>query len=349
MLAFLSMQTPSAYIILLIAFLSIFYFFKKKKIDNLKFLSLGVFFSILIVILFLFFSKIKFESFFYQYFLFPFSIGEGRIMSDASSYVSLKDQLNFKKIFGDFKFIHIFFLPLIFISIYNLKKNLNKFILLNIVFVSATALFIFNQLLTANQIYIFSLVPLLAAILHLNIVNLNFPKYIGFIIIIAVLFATFKFHYRYNIDRKFHDLEKTSKIQAIDASVIHKNLKGLKWVSKQFPDPKDEIKMVKRAIEIIEKDKRRKMLITHYSFISTILDEDLNLLNRWYLWDNNTHPTENHKYFSFYKNMVNKKLENEKIEVIYLLGRKMKFEKFKINFTEVCFESKIIINKNSRT
>ena len=103
--------------------------------------------------------------------------------------------------------------------------------------------------------------------------------------------------------------------------------------------------MVKRAIEIIEKDKRRKMLITHYSFISTILDEDLNLLNRWYLWDNNTHPTENHKYFSFYKNMVNKKLENEKIEVIYLLGRKMKFEKFKINFTEVCFESKIIINK----
>ena len=111
--------------------------------------------------------------------------------------------------------------------------------------------------MTANQIYIFSLVPLLAAILHLNIVNLNFPKYIGFIIIIAVLFATFKFHYRYNIDRKFHDLEKTSKIQAIDASVIHKNLKGLKWVSKQFPDPKDEIKMIKRAIEIIEKDKEK--------------------------------------------------------------------------------------------
>ena len=26
------------------------------------------------------------------------------------------------------------------------------------------------------------------------------------------------------------------------------------------------------------------------------------ILNRWYLWDNNTHPTENHKYFEFYTN-----------------------------------------------
>ena len=81
------------------------------------------------------------------------------------------------------------------------------------------------------------------------------------------------------------------------------------------------------------------MLITHYNFISTILGKDLNIMNRWYLWDNNTHPTENHKYFNFYKKMVNEKLKKDNIQVIYLLGKKMKFEQIKKNFTELCFES----------
>ena len=103
--------------------------------------------------------------------------------------------------------------------------------------------------------------------------------------------------------------------------------------------------MVKRAIEIIEKDKRRKMLITHYSFISTILDEDLNLLNRWYLWDNNTHPTENHKYFQIYKSLINKNIEKNEIKVIYLLGQEneINFANVKNYFTDRCFESKTII------
>ena len=44
-------------------------------------------------------------------------------------------------------------------------------------------------------------------------------------------------------------------------------------------------------------------------------------MNRWYLWDINTHPTENHKYFEFYKNMINENHTKNKIQVIYLLGQ----------------------------
>ena len=90
------------------------------------------------------------------------------------------------------------------------------------------------------------------------------------------------------------------------------------------------------------------MLITHYQFFSLILNENLNILNRWYLWDNNTHPTENHKYFSFYKKMVNKNLSENKIKVIYLLGSEIQFEKIKNYFTDTCFKStKVVEDKFS--
>ena len=86
--------------------------------------------------------------------------------------------------------------------------------------------------------------------------------------------------------------------------------------------PEIEVKVLQNAIRVIENDKREKTLITHYQFISTILNENLNILNRWYLWDNNTHPTENHKYFDNYKSLVNKNIKSNNVEVIYLLGQK---------------------------
>ena len=53
-------------------------------------------------------------------------------------------------------------------------------------------------------------------------------------------------------------------------------------------------------------DERDKILITHYQFMSTILGKNFNILNRWYLWSNDSHPTESHEHFEFYKSMVNK-------------------------------------------
>ena len=206
--------------------------------------------------------------------------------------------------------------------------------------------FLFNQLITANQIYIFSLIPIIAATLHFNLNKFNLNSKLFYLIIFIVLISTIKFHYRYNIDRKFDDIENVNKSNAIHAKLIHPNFKNLKWITR-FDEPEIELSVIKKAIETINNDKREKTLITHYQFMSAILDKRLNILNRWYLWDNNTHPTENHKYFEFYKKLINKNIRENKVRVIYLLGEENEilFDNVKNYFTEVCFESKTIIQK----
>ena len=346
-LAFLSMQTPSAYIIIIITVFSSYYFIKHKNINNLSFFFLGCSLCILVFFIYLNLTNTPFQNFLYQYILFPMTIGESRIYSSDVAYVNLIDQLNFDRIFGNFKFIHIFLFSLLILTIKNFKKNDTNINILNLIIIFSTIAFIFNQLLTANQIYIFSLIPLLASVLHINISGLKFSSKFIYMILFIVLFSTIKFHYRYNVERKFHDLENIDKNISIDASLIHKNLNGLKWVNKLSSNPQEEIKTLQEALKIIDKDKREKVLITHYHFISTVLDKDLNILNRWYLWDNNTHPTENHKYFEFYKNMVNKNIKKNNIKVIYLLGyeNEIKFSNIKNYFTNLCFKSKSLEEK----
>ena len=348
--SFLSMQTPTIYILIIISIFSGYYFFKHKHIKNLNSLILGVFLSLFIFFSFLYFTKTPLINFIYQYILFPITIGESRITNETTAYVSLVDQLNLKRLFGEFKFVHFFLLPLIFLSFKNFKKNSAFKNLLNLIIIFSTFLFLFNQLITANQIFIFSLVPVLAAVLYLNLEKINFNKKIIYLIFILVLFATLKFHKRFNIDRKFHELENVNMINAINAKTISKNFNQLKWLSK-FEDPKIEINVIKKAKSIIEDEKKKMTLITHYQFFSTILDKNLNIMNRWYLWDNNTHPTENHKYFKFYKSFINENIKKKKIEVIYLLGEEnsILFKNIKNYFSNICFENTIIIkNKFSK-
>lgn len=348
--SFLSMQTPTVYILIIITIFLGFYFFKHKNLKNLNFFILGVFLSLCVFLSFLFYTKTPLINFIYQYILFPITIGESRITNEATAYVSLVDQLNLKRLFGEFKFVHFFLFPLIFLTIKNFKKNTEFKNLLNLIIIFSSFLFLFNQLITANQTFIFSLVPVLAAILCLNLEKTNFNKKIIYLILILVLFATLKFHKRFNIDRKFHDLENINKNNAISAKTISKNFSQLKWLSK-LEDPRTEIDVIKKAKNIIEDEKKKMTLITHYQFFSTILDKNLNIMNRWYLWDNNTHPTENHRYYKFYKSFINENLKKKKIEVIYLLAEEnsILFENIENYFSNICFESTIIIkNKFSK-
>ena len=338
------MQTPTAYILIILFGVLIFYFFKDKNFENLRYFILGCISSISFFLLFLFLTKTPITNFVYQYILFPISIGEGRIVSKDIAYISLIDQLNLKRLIGEFKFIHVFLIPLIFYSLKQIKKNNRNRNILNFTIISSVLAFFFNQLITANQIYIFSLIPIIAAVLHLNLENSKINSKIFYLVFFVVLFVTIKFHFRYNVERKFHDLEYIDKSNAIYANKINKNFKNLRWISK-FDNPKNELLIIKQAIDIIGNDERDKTLITHYQFMSTILEEPLNILNRWYLWDNNTHPTENHKYFDNYKFLVNKNIKKNNIKVIYLLGQEneIKFENVKNYFTDTCFESKTLI------
>ena len=344
--AFLSMQTPTAYVLIILFILLVRYYVKHKNFANLKFFIAGCVSSCFLFLLFLYFTKTPLINFIYQYILFPLTIGEGRISSNELAYIGLVDQLNFKRIFGEFKFIHIFLLPLIFVSIKNIKKYGEETNLINFTVILSVLAFLFNQLITANQIYIFSLIPIIAATLHFNLNKLNLNSKLFYLIIFIVLISTLKFHYRYNIDRKFHDIENVNKSNAIHAKLIHPNFKNLKWITR-FNEPEIELRVIKKAIETINNDRREKTLITHYQFMSTVLDKRLNILNRWYLWDNNTHPTENHKYFESYKKLVNKNIRENKVRVIYLLGEENEIliDNVKNYFTEVCFESKTIIQR----
>jgi hypothetical protein len=145
------------------------------------------------------------------------------------------------------------------------------------------------------------------------------------------------------------DLENVDLKKAIPASELSSKLKNLKWITpfSYSKNPKEEIDFLKEVITQLKADKRNKTVVTHYQFLSLLLEEDLNILNRWYLWDNNTHPTEDHKYFNIYKEMVNKNVIKNKIQVIYLLGQDndFLFKNVKNYFTNVCFKSKTLEEK----
>ena len=97
-------------------------------------------------------------------------------------------------------------------------------------------------------------------------INLKVNGKVVFLVFFVVLFATIKFHYRYNVERKFHDLENLDKSKAINAKQIHQNLDSLKWLSKNDV-PEIEVEVLQKAIRVIENDKREKTLDVNRSKI----------------------------------------------------------------------------------
>ena len=82
------------------------------------------------------------------------------------------------------------------------------------------------------------------------------------------IFATIKYTDRYNIDRKFHELENVKKSNSIKMGSFSENLKSLNWISPYFENPDEELKILKNLHDILKNDKSNKMLITEYNFFS---------------------------------------------------------------------------------
>ena len=173
LLSFLSQQTPSSYINILLILTIFYHFFSERKYIQIKNFIFGALTIFILFILFLIITGTSIKDFIIQYILFPLSIGSGRILNEQSAYLSFSDQLNIKRLIGDFKFIHIFLVALIFITskqIFAKTLKLKKYLLkINILLVVSTILFIFHQLITANQIFIFCLIPIIAAYVHMNL------------------------------------------------------------------------------------------------------------------------------------------------------------------------------------
>lgn len=313
-LGFLCKQTPTTYAVLAIFILGLINLYKHDDVKGYLYnIILGSVLSIIFLLSFFYITNISFTNFYTQYILFASSIGDYRLS-------------NWKfDIFGfihQFKFILIPLLYLFYLTFLKFKKR-NKdelIIILSIIFF--IIIMLFHQSFTMNENYIFFIIPIVTAFIHIfnEKNNLNKKNLILYFIIGLCIFSVTKYHLRYNENRKFHRLEKTDFSKAVDASAIHKQLKGLKWITNHYQnEPGTEIENINESLKILKKEKGRFSIITDYLFIPAILNVDDISPNQWY------HPTvsfplKDQKYYEDYKTFFIKKLKKNKITKILIVG-----------------------------
>ena len=334
--AFFSKQVPAAYTIIILTIFNIYFAIKKKNFKILLFYATGGLFFLISLLLFLLFKEISIYDFVLQIFLYPQSIGVSRY----DTYV-----LNIKNVILNFKFIHLIVLFIFVSNFIILKKDKNYFksknfeiLLIILTFYSTT---IFHQIYTKNQIYIFFLIPFLSGFLIYfnNQTFVNFKKIITAVAITLCLLTTIKYNKRFNIERKFHELNNTNLNDSINAEIIHKKLRGLKWISPYFVDPKEEVNLIKNFLSILENDKNKKMVISQYNFYSSLLNEKLYSPSRTY--DLISYPRKDTKYFEVYQTYLTKIIKSNKIKKIYIFEP---YSKYNINhrvydyIPDTCFE-----------
>ena len=327
--AFLSKQVPAAYIFFVAIFLTFLHLLHQEKKKLIQILITLFATSIILIFLFLIFlqiNEIDFKNFITQYFYYPGVIGEER-------YISIK--YDFKNTFLNFKFIYLSLFFLFLFTLKNLKnekmrdyyKNLNFKILLIcvLVFLALAHHIIF----TKNQIFIFFLIPLILgfANIQLNTTKIDYKKSFNILLIIFCVGITLKYHFRYNIDRKFHELNNVKFSQALEAKYLSNKFSGLKWITKNSNNSEKiqaEIKFLKNFQKILDLDKNNKIVLTNYSFFSVLSEENVSGFSRWYPGDNSGFPmkvwwNKETKYKQNYKDLITSIFRKRKIKSIYIL------------------------------
>jgi len=312
-IAFFSKQAPAGYFIILLTVVTLLYSIINKKYNwvmPIATMSLILFFCI---IFFLKINNIKIEDFFIQYFLFPKTIGASRLT-----------QVNFFlfDLILEHKLIFLCLLILLYIYIHKINYNKNYFLkkesIFVILFLCSVMISIFHQTMTKNQIFIYFLIPLLCGFCQ-SLLDKNKNFFLIFLLVIT-LFGTIKYHFKFNIDRKFMELEHVDLNTFEEGQNINNILKGLKWNNGEFiGNPKEEVKYLKSTINYLKNDKRKFIIITNYQFILSSINKNSFYLNRWYTVDGVSYPLKDNKYHEYYKKFYNLKLKEKKIEVIYTI------------------------------
>ena len=310
--SFLSKQTPAAYGLLTITILIVLTcFFDKERFKSIFYnLFLGTIISFVFLVLFFLFTKINLTNFINQYIIYAGSIGEYRFINYEFKILDIIE---------NYKFIYFFILILIIISFFMIKNFTikKKDILVILTSLLMSCLLIFHQFLTLNQNFIFFLIPFLCAISHIFYEKNYKNKIITTCLIFVCLTAVFKYHFRFNEERKFNELSNVDISKAINAEVLSKQLKGLKWITYKYPkDPNQEIQNLKEIIEILKNDETKKILITDYQFLPAIIGIYDFSPNQWH------HPTvsfplKENIYFEDYKKFFVNNINKNKIEFIF--------------------------------
>jgi hypothetical protein len=315
-LSFFCKQIPSAYLSIIFLFSTIIYYFyiKVNKFNIIKYYLLSGLVFLLLLLLLTFAIGIPLENFMTQYIFYPISIGSER-------FVDLKIDIN--SFFIKFKFIHLSIVPLListWIIFFKKDKSIeDKKNLLIIFTVLISALtFIYAQLLTMNQILIFFLIPSFLGMSHFFVERYYNRKYIIVLIILFLIGTTYKYHIRFNENKKFMEFQDIDYTLSVNAKNLDKSLSRLKWINSEFKDPLYEIDLLVEVKNILLNDKRRKILITDYQFFSSIIKNKTPSPSKFY--DNRGVPLKNQKYFNTYKSFYISKLKKYKIENIYIIG-----------------------------
>ena len=342
--AFLSKQVPASYVILSVSFILLLYSFINNKFDCIKYPLISSVFFVLFVLIFGKFQGITFSSFLDQYIFYPQTVGAERIKNF---------NFTFNGVIAHFKFIYLAIIPLLYgnlkkiFSNKNYIKHNNFYIFLVLLFLTFSL--ILHQLLTKNQTFIFFLIPILTAFSQISLTDskLKFKKPICLIIILICLLATFKYHLRYNENRKFHELYNVNFELTVDAKKIHKKLSGLNWITPQFKkNPIEEINIINQIESLLRNDSRNKMLITNYPFFSIILDQKLYSPSSMYAGDGTTHPLRDSEYAVRFKELMDNIILKNNISVIYIINTNNENINFHyVDLYQHCFKEISVLNQ----
>ena len=317
--AFFSKQVPASYAILSVFLILILYSLKKKTFKYLNYSFVGSAGFIILVLIFGYFLEIKFSSFIEQYIQYPQTIGSARYENFT---------FTFKGIIGHFKFIYFILIPMFYLYVKNFiksKKSIqNDEIFIFLIWLFYTFSLILHQLLTKNQTFIFFLIPLLTAFTHiiLDRVKLKYKSLFFMLIILFCVFSVFKYHLRFNENRKFHEMTDVNFELAADAKKIHNKLSGLNWISPNFKNKaEEEIVIINQIKSYLQDDDRKKMLLSNYAFFSVILNEKLFSPSSAFADDGTTHPMMGNKYIDKYSKLMIEIIEKNNVQVIYIAGK----------------------------
>ena len=336
--SFLSKQIPSAYLLIVFILFIFLYLilFSKNDLKFLIFLTAGSLLSLLLFSSLLLINKIPFENFLIQYIQFPLEIGKER---------TLKINFEFSNIFLQFKFLYFSIIPLFLVFFkltkkkFNIKIKKDYFLLFYTFFVFGA--FILGQLFTKNQILIFFLIPLFIGISHYFSYKHYNKRVIQIFLFLLLIFATIKFHVRFNENKKFMELENINLDIAVDAKNLHNSVSGVKWITPYSNNPIKEIQNLNDIKKIISSDSSNKIIVSDYQILPSIINLKSAAPNKWF--DIMSVPNKKNKYFKEYEIFFKNKLKDQKIETIYVykINKKKYLQEFLSNCT---FDENIEIN-----
>ena len=313
--SFLSKQAPTIYIIFIITILSIIFFIKSKNISSFVAAFSGTMIFLVLFFIMIYLGNIKLNDFIIQYFLYPQSLGGSRL-----EWLS---PFEFQRIFWRYKlqYLSIGILIYLFIkfSFLKNKKDFSDYLIISSI-ISFCLLTIMHQLMTINAIFIYCLIPIFCGFSHVYSKKyLNAEKIISRFLITLTFCSTIYYYFSYIKNRTFMDLRGINLANSVDGNKIHPKLSNIKWITMFYPDnPDEEISNIALALKILREDKNKKMLITDYQFISVFFNEyDYSPTRFWY--DFHGYPSENNKYFNYWKEFVLKKIRKNGIKSIYVL------------------------------